>query len=182
MRLPYFSIAEMMAIIVIVALDCVEIRMGQASPSLRCLIFGSMPMQNALMIGLLLMFQRRRLTEKPPPFLIGFVAVAGISLLIYVAVCVRASEALTWHLTCTLTPLLSATGFQPYSTADYVCRYALATSYLTAPQLATALVAGWIYERWWTETKCDLTPSPRPPERVPRRRARGISERVQKSG
>jgi len=144
MRIPSFSIAEIMAIVAFAALDCLEIRAARSSPTLRCLIFGSLPMQNALLVGLLLMVQRRRRMEQPLAFLVGFEAVGWISLLIYVAVCVQATESLTWHLTCTLTPLLSATGFPPYSTADYICRYGLAMSYLTAPQLVTALVAGWI--------------------------------------
>ncbi len=152
MRSPSFSIAEIMAIVAFAAVDSLEIRLGQSSPSLRCLIFGSLPMQNALMFGLLLLFQRRRRTDKPIPFPIGFEVVGWIGLLIYVGVCVRATEAITWHITCTLTPLLSATGFQPYSTADYICRYGLAMSYLAAPQMVTALVAGWINQRCREQT------------------------------
>jgi len=142
-----FSIAELMAIVALAALDSLEIRLGQSSPSLRCLVYGSLPMQSALIIGLLLVVQRRRQRKKPLPFLAGFEVVGWISLLIYVAVCVGATQSLTWHLACTLTPLLSATGFRPYSTADYTCRYGLAIAYLTAPQLVTALVAGWISQR-----------------------------------
>jgi hypothetical protein len=147
MRIPSFSIAESMAIVAFAAVDSLEIRVGRSSPSLRCLIFGSLPMQNALMMGLLFMFQRRRRREIPLPFLVIFEVVGWITLLIYVAVCVRATAAVTWHLTCTLTPLLSTTGFQPYSTADYICRYGFAMSYLAAPQLVTALIAGWISQR-----------------------------------
>jgi len=71
-----------------------------------------------------------------------------MSVVIYVAVCVRATQVLTWHLSVTLSPWLSVTGFPPYSPADLICRYGLAMLYLTAPQLAAALVAGWLYERW----------------------------------
>ena len=48
-------------------------------------------MQIVLVIGLLLMFRRRRRMEKPYPFLIGFEVVGWIGHLIYVVLCLHAA-------------------------------------------------------------------------------------------
>jgi hypothetical protein len=101
-------------------------------------------MQIILAIGLFPIVRGWRRREKLSRFLVGFELGGAICLLIYVAVCVQSTEFLVRHLTSTLTPLLNAIGFAPYSTADYICRYGLAMAYLTVPQLAAALLAGWI--------------------------------------
>jgi hypothetical protein len=143
---PRWSIAEIMAIVAMAALDCLAIRLKGSNSTLRFLIVGGLPMQTVLLVGLLHMYRRRR--EKPSLFLVGFEVAGWMSLLIYASVCVRANESLTWHLSYSLMPLLNATGFRSYSMADYLWRYGIAMSYLTAPQFATALVAGWINQRW----------------------------------
>jgi hypothetical protein len=157
-RLPSFSIAEVMVIVAIVALDCLATRVRVSPATLPCLICGALPMQCVLVIGLLLLFRQRRLRRKPSPFLVGFEVVGWIGLLVYVAVCFQAPRSLDQHLSSTLSPVVSAIGFQRFSTLDYICQYGAASSYLTAPQLAIALVAGWI-SHWWTRKTH--------PERVP---------------
>jgi len=139
-----FSIAEIMAVIAFAGLECLEIRVAQSSPALRCLIVGSLPMQNALIFGLLLLFGPYRHIVKLRPFFIGFQLSGWVSVLIYLTLWVKAAECVVSHLTGTLPPWLRSAGFQPYSRADLVTRYGLAMSYLTAPQLAAALAAGWI--------------------------------------
>ena len=133
MRPPSFSIAELMLIVVLVALDCMAIRIGSV------LVFGGLPMQVVLVIGPMLIFRQRQ-----PPFFIGFEAVGLICHLAYVAICFRAAESLERHLTYTLTPVLRATGFQPFGVAYSICAYAMLMIYLTVLQLTPALVAGWI--------------------------------------
>jgi len=131
--------------------DCLVMRVASASPIIPFLVLGGLPMQIALVIGLPVMFQRRRRREKPLRFLIGFEVVGWICHLIYVVLCFEiAARSIDRHLGETLGPLLRATGFQPFSTASYICRVALAMSYVNAPQLAAALIAGWISQRWWT--------------------------------
>ena len=64
--------------------------------------------------------------------------------MIYVFICIQAARAIDVHLGDTLGPMLRATGFQRFSAPDWIIRIGLAMSYLTAPQLAIALVGGWI--------------------------------------
>jgi hypothetical protein len=155
---PSFSIAELMAIVVIVALDCLVMRARQPAPTLIFLALGGLPMQIALVIGLLHMFRRRR-TERPFPFLIGFEVVGWICLLIYAVLCFQVPRSIDGHMGEALGPLLRATGLQPFSPPDWVIRVGLALSYLTAPQLAAALVGGWIRQRWWKQTHSGRVPT-----------------------
>jgi amino acid transporter len=153
-RLPSFSIAEMMAIVALVALDCMAIRVG--SPlTVYCLVLGGLPMQGALVVGLVIVFRRRREREKLLPFLTGFVVVGWICHLIYLSVCVQSADPLTLHLKQTLLPVENAMGFRRFSTADtmwnYVIAYGLTAAYLTILQLIPALVGGWICH-WWSKT------------------------------
>ncbi len=144
---PSFSIAEMMAIISIVALDCVAIRAG--SPlTVYSLAFGGLPMQLVLVIGLLLVLPRRRQHERELPFLTGFEVVGWVGHLIFVAVCVQAAPSLDRHMVHTLTPLVAAKRFQSNGAADLTCRIGIGMSYLTALQMVPALVAGLI-SQWW---------------------------------
>jgi hypothetical protein len=152
LKRPSFSIAEMMAIIAIVALDCLLIRAKQHSVTILFLVLGGSPMQIALMLGLLLMFRRRGRMEKPNSFLIGFEVVGWLCLLIYVVLCFQVSRSIDRHLGDTLGPLLLVTGFRHFSMPDWIIRVGLAMSYLTIPQLTIALVGGWISERWSKRT------------------------------
>jgi hypothetical protein len=143
-----FSIAEMMAIVAIFAVDCAAIRL-RADQSI---LVGGLPMQSALVIGLLLVFRWRRRGDKRLPFLVGFEIGGWIASVIFLAVCVFAPISLDQHLRHILAPFLRATGFEPFSLAYMACILITATSYLTAPQLAAALFAGWISQRWWKQT------------------------------
>jgi hypothetical protein len=149
---PSFSIAEMMAIIAIVAMDCLIIRATQSNVTLVYVTLGGLPMQGALVIGLLLMYRRRRRLEKPLPFLIGFEVIGWIGHVIYVLLCIQAARRIDVHLLNTLEPLLRATGFQRFSTPDWIIWTGLAMFYVTAPQWAAALFAGWLTQRWWKQT------------------------------
>jgi hypothetical protein len=153
-----FSIAEMMAIVAIVALDSLAMR-ARHRVTLVFLVIGGLPMQSALVIGLLLVFRRRRRMEKPIPFLVGFEVVGWIAHLIYVVLCLRAAVSLDRHLVETLEPLLRATGFPHFSTPDWIIWTGLAMSYVTAPQLAIAVLAGWISRRWWKQSHAEPVPT-----------------------
>jgi hypothetical protein len=159
MRPPSFSIADMMVIVAFVALDCVLIRLANSGPALPYLIVGGSLMQIGLVIGLLLMFRRRRRMETPYPFLVGFEAVGWIGHLIYVVLCLRSAIWIDEHLRAILAPLLNATGFSRFSTPDMIWRFILGISCLTAPQLAIALVGGWINQRWWRQTHPEQAPT-----------------------
>ena len=151
MKRPSFSIAEMMVIVAIVALDCLVIRMARWGQAIPYLVLGGPLMQIALVIGLFIMIRRRRRIEKPLPFLVGFEVGGWVGHLIYVVLCLHAPSSIDRHLFDTLGPLLRGTGFQRFSTPYMICGFILVISYLTAPQLAIALVAGSINQRWWRQ-------------------------------
>jgi hypothetical protein len=151
-RLPSLSIAEMMVIVAIVAVDFGAIRMANSALATPYLAFGGAPMQSVLVIGLLLMFHRRRRVPKPVPFLLGFEVVGWIGHLVYVVLCLQAAESLDRHMVAVLTPLLNATGAS-LASLDWILRYTLGMTYLAAPQLAVALVGGWINQRWCKQTR-----------------------------
>jgi hypothetical protein len=155
-----FAIAEMMAIVAIVALDSQVMRAGQPATTLIFLALGGLPMQGVLAIGLLIMLRRRRLVRKPVPFLVGFEVVGWICLLIYVVLCFQTAGSIDVHLGNTLNPLLHATGLETFSTSDWIIRVGLAMSFLTVPQLAAALLAGWIGQKWWKRTHPERLPTP----------------------
>jgi hypothetical protein len=148
MRSPRISIAEIMVIVAIAALDCLAIRVRSVL-ILYPLIFGGLPMQIALVIGLLILFRQRKRGDKPFPFLMGFEVVGWVGLLVYVAVCFQAPQSLDQHLSHTLGPVVSALGFQRFA-ADFILRCGIALTYLTMLQLIPALVAGWIC-LWWSK-------------------------------
>jgi len=151
---PRFSIAEMMAIVALAALDCWAIRLKGTVSTVRLLVVGALPMLNFLVVGLLFCLGRRTRSRISSTFLVAFEVTGWVALLMFVAVCVQASESLTVHLSYALSPFLNAMGFRPYSPADFVWRYAVAMCYLTAPQLAAAWVAGGITQRWLKQIAC----------------------------
>ncbi len=158
MRLPSFSIAEMTAIVAIVALDCPVIRVANSVPAIPLFVLGGLPMQFVLVIGLLVVLERRRRMQESSPFLLGFEIFGSIGHLIYVAFCVRAALSIDTHLVKILTPLLNTTGFKRFSAPDMVVRIILGLSYLAGPQLAIALAGGWI--RQPSRKRIDSEPVP----------------------
>jgi hypothetical protein len=156
-RLPSFSIAEMMVLVAIVATDCLAARAGQPV-TFVFLVIGGLPMQSALVIGLLLVFRWQRRMEKLLPFLVGFEVGGWIVHVIYVLLCTQAAERIDAHLVNMLDPLLRASGFPPFSTPDWIIWTCLAMFYVTAPQLLIALVAGWISQRLWKQSHAERVP------------------------
>jgi hypothetical protein len=146
MRLPSLSIAEMMVIVAVVGFDCWAIRGANKAPIIPFLGFGGLPMQIALMIGLLV-FRRRIRMRKPSSFLLGFEVAGWIANLSYVVLCLYAVSSLDSIISYALSPLLSATRLPRFSTLDYALRVVLGMLALTAPQLALAWVAGWINQK-----------------------------------
>jgi hypothetical protein len=156
---PLFSIAEMMVVVAVVAVDCLVMRARQPALTHIFVALGGLPMQIALVTGLLLMSRRRRRMEMQLPFLVGFEVVGWICLLIYFALCFQAAPSINMHLGNTLNPLLNATGLERFSTPDWIIRVGLAMAFLTVPQLAAALVGGWISQRQWRETYPEPAPT-----------------------
>ena len=155
MKRPSFSIAEMMAIVAVVALDCLAIGLGRSPQSGLYLILGGLPLQCALVIGLFVMIRRRRRIEKPLPFLFGFEVIGWTSHLIYVAACVLAATSIASYMDNVfdiLDRVLGPNHVRITSMVGVFTICGLVASCLTAPQLAAALVAGWGSRRWWRQT------------------------------
>jgi hypothetical protein len=143
-----FSIAEMMVIIAVVAMDLLVIRVANSALAIPLFVLGGLPMQISLVIGLLLVLRRRRRTEKLSPFLAGFLVVGWIGHLIYAVLCIRAASLINMRLGDILNPMLNATGFQRFSVLDLIPRLTLGSFCLSGPQVALGLVGGWIGYRW----------------------------------
>lgn len=136
-----------MVIVAIIAVDCLAIR-GRPDLVLYPLVFGGLPFQIVLVIGLLVLFRRRKQGDKPLPFLTGFEVVGWISLLVYVAVCFQTPESLNQHLSRTLGPVVRAIDMPRGSMADIICRFGTAMAYLALLQVIPALIAGWVWSFW----------------------------------
>jgi hypothetical protein len=80
-RLPRFSIASIMAVIGIVAIDFAAIRAMLGYPELGLFVLGVVPMANALAVGILIGQQR----PGSRPFLIGFEAFGVMAMALFVA-------------------------------------------------------------------------------------------------
>jgi len=145
----------MMAIISLVALDCLAIR-GRPDLIIYPLIFGGLPMQIVLLIGLLIWFRRGKRGDKPIPFLMGFEVVGWICLLAYVVLCFQAPQSLDQHLSHTLGPVVRAIGVSRISAADIILRIGAAMTYLTMLQLIPTVIAGWVCTWWSRQRLSDL--------------------------
>jgi hypothetical protein len=149
----------MMVIVAVVAVDCVVMRLASsAPPATPYLVLGGSLMQTALVIGLLLVFRQRRRMEKPNPFLVGFDLLGWIGHLVFVAACVLAAKSISSFMVDVVNLLLGARKGRPHSAAEVILIFGLITSCLTAPQLAIALVGGWINRRWSEQTHPEPVP------------------------
>jgi hypothetical protein len=148
----------MMVIVAVAAVDCVAARVIPEHIFIF-VILGGLPMQMALVIGLLFLFQRRRRGRKSLLFLIGFEVVGWIGLLVYITVCFQAPRSLDEHLGRTLSPAIKPIGLLR-SSYGYVFRLGIAMAYLTMLQLVPALVIGWTCRRLSKWTRSDLATSP----------------------
>jgi hypothetical protein len=66
-----------------------------------------------------------------------------------IAACVLAATSIDSYMVQTLNLLLGAMRVRLNSAAGFISICGLVTACLTAPQVAIALVAGWISQRWW---------------------------------
>jgi len=146
----------MMAIVAVVALDCLTLRLGRSMETLSLVIVGGLPTQGGLVIGLLALFAPRRGTGKPPHFLVGFEVGGWISHAIFVAICVWAPQWLDSHLNYMLTPLLRIVSYPPIY---LLLAFGFVIWYLNAVQLAIALVLGEIFQRSLKRIPASQNPS-----------------------
>jgi hypothetical protein len=141
MKMPRFTIAWIMVIIVVAAIDLAAIRALDGTRSLirGLLVWGSMPMASILVLGIPSVIRGLSGSGKIHPFLIRFELVGWTVLLVYTGSAILFPEfvgELVQHLLeSSDLPLVSGTN-------PLVLFYVVLIPLL--PQLALALVGGWL--------------------------------------
>jgi hypothetical protein len=135
------SIAGLMAVIGLVALDCMTIRTPLSGLSLTVgmLLLGGLPMTNILAAGLLPLLSGRSGRGADRPWLVGFEVVGWIALLLYASCAYYHPDALREGLVDALRSLRVLGN--PAFLAGVV-------AVLSAPQLGLALLGGWLNRRY----------------------------------
>jgi amino acid transporter len=149
--IPRVSIAEFMALVGLVAVDCraiVAFVPGQ-DLTVGLILLGGLPMVNALAIGLLLL-RRRSPRQEPRHFLLGFEVAGAIALFLVVASSVVFPLPLAMHLNSvfrTVGLLHTMIGSDVGQPVRDVIEYTLVMIYVAFPQLILALIGGWVAHR-----------------------------------
>lgn len=147
MRLPRFSIADLMALTILIALDCLAVRAAWHSNDNRVILifFGALPLLNILVVGLPILGKKSRRREAVS-FLVGF-QVAGWLLfsmdLVAILAFSEGSIVLFGRLTKPLESLTEA--MFPVGLAIAI---AVVMAMMTIPQLVVAYVAGALNRRY----------------------------------
>jgi hypothetical protein len=92
-----FSISSLMAVVLVVALDCMAVNTFMVRPLFRAnlselIVFGTLPMANILAIGLIRLWADRNGRGRTRPFLVGFEVCGWVTLLLFVACAVLATD------------------------------------------------------------------------------------------
>jgi hypothetical protein len=139
----------LMVVILVVAVDCMAINMLIVRGLLRAplselILLGALPMANILAIGLLRLLADRNGRGRTRPFLVGFEVCGWVTLLVFVTGAVLAAE-----------PFADGVGdilrscLRPENPLFLIGAVAI----LLLPQLALALVGGWLVEGYRIEIK-----------------------------
>ena len=140
MRVPRFTIAGMMALVLVVALDawaCQALMGGPPPVELsELIVFGALPMANVLALGLYPILMSRNRHEGGRSGWVGFEVGGLVALLVFLA----CSLTMTHPLNENVSHLLRALGFVPGPVFLVVGAVVL----LLVPQLALALLCGWL--------------------------------------
>lgn len=147
MRLPRFSIAGLMALTALMALDCLAVRAAWHSNEIRVILlfFVGLPWLNVLVLGLATLRKRWR-SREPLAFLVGFMVVGWLLLALDVVVILdRGSdlEAPFNALTAPLDPLVELV-----FPAGLAIALGIVMAVATLPQLIVAIVGGALNRRY----------------------------------
>jgi len=147
LRAPRFRIAWLMALIAIIALDFGAIRAlsGFDFQVAEMVGVGALPMANILAVGLLIGIWRR----EGRPSLFGFEAFGAVPLSAYVAWAWSSPDSLSSYLQFYFRPMVDF--FRTNWPAWHIpVIYAIAAVLLALPQVAFALVGGWLSSNFGT--------------------------------
>jgi hypothetical protein len=147
-KAPRFQIGWIMVVVAIAALNFGAIRAMMAPGWDRAggwLTVGALPMANALVVGLLI--ARRR--PRSRPFLLGFAVFGGTALALYVALVIGfEQDVLIPYLNLFMNPLENALGGWNGPIIFVPIVYSVAVLVLTLPQVALALLGGFLSRRF----------------------------------
>jgi len=160
LHLPRFSIAGLMAVVLLVAFDCVGVRLildeQNQSMTTIFLVYGALPMANILAIGLGNLWSNRRSSTPRSSFLRGFEVCGAVALLCYVGWVVL------WPMT--LNDLL---GFVLYPLPFGTLRIVVGVTLILLPQIAAGVLGGWIARTYDVRLRISLSFNRRPTVGVP---------------
>ena len=145
MKLPRFRIAWLMGFIAVAAINFAALRLALDEPTGHgeLLAIGGAPMLSILVIGFLV--GRRR--QGSGPFLWGFELFGGAALGLFVFLAVFFDVAVMTYLVAPiLEPIAKVIGYQ--SLAWLPIAYPIAVVLLAWPQVAFALLGGWLSRRY----------------------------------
>jgi hypothetical protein len=145
-----FSISTLMAVVLVVALDCMAINMLIVRPLFRVplselILLGALPMANILAIGLLRLWADRNERGQTRPLLVGFEICGWVTLLVFLTCAVLATE--SFH--DGVGALLRSLSLRPGDPLFLIGAVAI----LLLPQLALASVGGWSIRSYRIEVK-----------------------------
>ena len=156
-----FSISSLMAVVLLVALNCMAINMFLGRPLfpsslLELIFFGALPMANLLAIGLYRLWTERNGQGRTRLFLVGFEVFGGVALLLFFVCTWVAPDSLHDGVGDFLGSLSLGPGGPLFLAGAVVI--------LLLPQLALASVGGWLVSRYKIEVKIVIEGRPEGPE------------------
>jgi hypothetical protein len=152
-RLPRIAIAELMALVVLAAINCwvVSGMLGGWPPAIAFTLAAILLMANVLVVGLFLVLRSRVRKVKTRPFLAGFLAAgAGAMVLEGLLVAIFPSS-LMLHIRATFEPLeklLERAGLPIGSRTMDLIGISIVVAYLAIPQFLGAVIGGLITSRY----------------------------------
>jgi hypothetical protein len=153
MKLPRFSIAWIMAIIVIAAIDLAAIRALDGTNTVigALIVVGSMPMASILVLGIPNLVRGSTGRGMIRPFLVGFEGVGWTVLLVYIGSAILFAESVAGAIDLSAQFLMSLIGLDTANGSDPAWQLFglfVFVLFLLLPQLFVALVGGWLNQRF----------------------------------
>ena len=141
MRHFRFSISALMAVVLLIALDCMAFNTLLIRPLFQrhlseLFVVGALPMANILAVGLIRLFTKRNRPGQTRPFLVGFDVFGGVALLLFLRLLLAGRDSLHDGVDHALRPLSLWPGHPLFLVG--------AVTLLLLPQLALASVGGWL--------------------------------------
>ncbi len=145
-----FSISSLMAVVLVIALDCMAINMFMVRrlfrvPLSELIVVGALPMANILAIGLIRLWADRKGRGRTRPFLVGFEVCGLVTLHFFVICAVLATD--SFH--DAVGDILRSLSIRPGDRLFLISAVAI----LLLPQLAFASFGGWSIRNYRIEVK-----------------------------